>query len=109
MTSPPLKPSDGGLSFTQLKELAKEYESAAEGQAAKLKELLDKERALQAAAGQLAAKRLQLIGSGQTAEVGSVAVMSGLLWCGLGCLHCKLPRLPNLVLTRRCTGCTCLS
>ena len=55
---------------TQLKELAKEYESTAEGEAAKLKELLDKERVLQTAAVQLAVKRLQLLANGQSAEVG---------------------------------------
>ena len=57
------------ICLVQLKELVREYEATAEGQPVKLRELLEKERAVQSAATQLAAKRSQLLTNGQSAEV----------------------------------------
>ena len=66
----------GCCCLVQLKDLTKEYETTAEGQAVKLKDLLERERALQAAATQLAAKRSQLHTSGQAAEVGDTRAVA---------------------------------
>jgi len=89
----------GFCCLLQLKDLTKEYETTAEGQAVKLNQLLERERAMQAAATQLAAKRSQLLTSGQSAEVGAtmlyapqlspVAAFDTILVCWLAAHMCS--------------------
>lgn len=57
------------LSTAQLRGLAKEFEAVAPGRGAALRELLEKEKALQSSGAQLATRKLKLAADGKDAAV----------------------------------------
>lgn len=70
-----MNPGSDAKCLLQLRRLSKEFEAAAARRGPALRELLEKEKALQAAASQLAVRKLKLVEDGKDASV-SISNMS---------------------------------